>query len=119
MTSTLQSDLLKLHDESASRDAIRANLVDWATEVMASSGLAPAAHHRCLLNDLDLVADGTIKRLLVLMPPGSAKSTYASVNSNLWGQYLPTPAIAGSWYGWAEGTDGSSPTVYPTPFTVT
>lgn len=41
------------------------------------------------------------------------------VNSDLWGQYVSTPATSGSWYGWAEGTDGSCPTVYPTPFTVT
>jgi len=43
----------------------------------------------------------------------------ALVNSNLWGTYVPTPATAGSWYAWAEGIDGSAPTVYPTPFTVT
>jgi hypothetical protein len=41
------------------------------------------------------------------------------VNTNLWGQYVPTPSSAGSWYPWAEGTDGSCPTVYATPFTVT
>jgi hypothetical protein len=41
------------------------------------------------------------------------------VNSDLWGQYVSTPATVGSWYAWAEGTDGSAPTVYPTPFTVT
>jgi hypothetical protein len=86
---------------------------------MASSGLTPAAHHRFLLKSLDLITEGKVKRLLVLMPPGSAKSTYTSVNSDLWGQYVPTPATAGSWYGWAEGTDGSSPTVYAAPFIVT
>jgi hypothetical protein len=41
------------------------------------------------------------------------------VNSNLWGAYVSTPAVAGTWYAWVEGTDGSSPTVYATPFTVT
>jgi hypothetical protein len=41
------------------------------------------------------------------------------VNSDLWGQYVPTPTTAGSWYAWAEGTDGSCPTAYATPFTVT
>jgi len=40
------------------------------------------------------------------------------VNSDLWGTYVPTPATAGSWFAWAEGTDGSCPTVLPTPFTV-
>jgi hypothetical protein len=55
---------------------------------------------------------------MILMPPGSAKSTYALVNSNLWGAYVPTPATAGTWYAWAEGLDGSAPTVSPTSFLV-
>jgi hypothetical protein len=41
------------------------------------------------------------------------------VNSDLWGQYVPTPATAGTWYAWAEGSDGSAPTAYATPFAVT
>jgi hypothetical protein len=56
---------------------------------------------------------------MVLMPPGSAKTTYAYVNTDLWGAYVSTPASAGTWYAWVEGTDGSLPTVYATPFTVT
>jgi hypothetical protein len=40
------------------------------------------------------------------------------VNTNLWGAYVPTPATAGTWYAWVEGTDGSCPTVYPTGFVV-
>ena len=42
-----------------------------------------------------------------------------NVNTNLWGQYVPTPPTPGSWYVWAEGTDGSHPTIYPTSFLVT
>lgn len=41
------------------------------------------------------------------------------VNTDLWGAFVPIPATAGSWYAWCEGTDGSAPTVYVTPFTVT
>jgi chitodextrinase len=41
------------------------------------------------------------------------------VNSDLWGAYVPLPTAAGSYYIWGEGTDGSSPTVCPTPITVT
>lgn len=41
------------------------------------------------------------------------------VNTDLWGAFVPIPAIAGSWYAWCEGSDGSSPTVYATPFVVT
>ena len=41
------------------------------------------------------------------------------VAADLWAAYVATPANAGTWYAWAEGTDGSAPTVYPTAFTVT
>lgn len=41
-----------------------------------------------------------------------------AVNTDLWGVYAPTPAAAGTWYAWAEGTDGSASTPWPTPFTV-
>ena len=56
---------------------------------------------------------------LQLMPPGSAKSTYGYINSDFWGAFVATPASAGIWYAWVEGTDGSAPTVYPVAFTVT
>jgi hypothetical protein len=96
-----------------------ASLVDWATWVVAQSGQNPAMHHRLLLQQLGAVSVGDIDRLMVLMPPGSAKTTYAYVNTDLWGAYVSTPASAGTWYAWVEGTDGSLPTVYATPFTVT
>ena len=52
------------------------------------------------------------------VPPATwTVATY--VNTDLWGAYVSTPATAGTWYAWVEGTDGSKPTVYPTPFTVT
>jgi len=84
MTSNSFTNILRLHDESVTRERIRTSLHDWAAEVMANSGLAPSAHHRCLLNNLQLIASGDIKRLMVLMPPGSAKSTYASVIFPIW-----------------------------------
>ena len=39
----------------------------------------PAKHHELLCDALDKVVDGEIRHLMVFMPPGSAKSTYASV----------------------------------------
>ncbi len=84
MTSSLLAKLLKLHEESNLRDRIRTSLVEWASDAMASSGLNPSNHHRLLLANLDLVAKGKIKRLLVLMPPGSAKSTYTSIIFPIW-----------------------------------
>lgn len=38
-----------------------------------------AAHHALLLTKLQGIEDGTIPNLMVLMPPGSAKSTYSDV----------------------------------------
>jgi len=40
---------------------------------------APSAHHKLLIKYLEAVCNGEIERLMVWMPPGSAKSTYASV----------------------------------------
>ena len=84
MTSSLLNDFLRLHDEFVSRERIRTNLLDWATDVLAPMGLVPGAHHRFLLKHLDLVASGGIRRLMVLMPPGSAKSTYTSIIFPIW-----------------------------------
>lgn len=39
----------------------------------------PAKHHEILCDALDKVLSGEIRNLMVFMPPGSAKSTYASV----------------------------------------
>lgn len=43
-----------------------------------------AAHHRLLLDKLEAVERGEIRRLMIFMPPGSAKSTYASVAFPAW-----------------------------------
>lgn len=43
-----------------------------------------AAHHRLLIEKLEAVERGDIRRLMVFMPPGSAKSTYASVIFPAW-----------------------------------
>jgi hypothetical protein len=50
--------------------------------------------------------------------PPSSWTAASHVNSNLWGAYVPTPATAGSWYTWAEGLDGSAPTIIPSSFLV-
>lgn len=43
-----------------------------------------AAHHRLLIEKLQAVESGDLRRLMVFMPPGSAKSTYASVVFPAW-----------------------------------
>ena len=50
--------------------------------------------------------------------PPAAWTLATFVNTDLWGAFVPIPSTTGTWYGWCEGTDGSVPTVYPTPFTV-
>ena len=46
--------------------------------------MVPARHHRLLMQHLHAVALGDTDRLMVLMPPGSAKSTYASLLFPAW-----------------------------------
>jgi predicted phage terminase large subunit-like protein len=41
--------------------------------------IVPAAHHKLLIEHLEAVERGEIEKLMVWMPPGSAKSTYNSV----------------------------------------
>lgn len=65
--------------ERAFRDKIRASLHDWAEVALAPQGHLPAAHHRLLIRELEGVASGRWDRLMLLLPPGSAKSTYASL----------------------------------------
>jgi predicted phage terminase large subunit-like protein len=84
MTTNSLARLLKLHEESVSRDRVRTSLIDWATVAMSSTGLSPSAHHRALLAQLSAITTGEVRRLLVLMPPGSAKSTYVSVIYPIW-----------------------------------
>ena len=49
------------------------SLIAWAEQVIAPRGQAVAKHHQLLLQKLDRVTRGDIDRLLILMPPGSAK----------------------------------------------
>lgn len=47
-------------------------------------GFDPARHHELLIEKLEAIERGDIKRLMVFMPPGSAKSTYASILFPAW-----------------------------------
>ena len=60
------------------------SLSGWAAAALRPDRQTPARHHRLLLDRLDLLRTGKIDRLMVLMPPGSAKSTYASVIFPAW-----------------------------------
>jgi len=58
---------------------LRTTLAEWCRFALADQGLTPARHHLLLIDALQGVADGRTTRLMVLMPPGSAKSTYTSL----------------------------------------
>ena len=44
----------------------------------------PALHHKLLLAELEMIEAGSTKNLMVNLPPGSAKSTYISVEFPPW-----------------------------------
>jgi predicted phage terminase large subunit-like protein len=69
----------------------------FATEML---NVIPAEHHRLLIAELEAIERCENNRLMVLMPPGSAKSSYASVAFPPW--YLgrnPSKAIITGSYG--------------------
>ncbi len=59
------------------RRKARAKFTDYCRYVAPDE--PPADHHEILCDALDKVVDGELRRLLVFMPPGSAKSTYSTV----------------------------------------
>lgn len=76
------------------RRTIRASLKSWCIEALSRVDLRPAPHHELLIDRLTAIERGDITRLMVLMPPGSAKSTYVSTLFPPW--YLarhPSDAI--------------------------
>jgi predicted phage terminase large subunit-like protein len=57
------------------RRLVRKSLAAWCR----FCGFEPAAHHLLLIDRLEKLARGEIPKLAIFMPPGSAKSTYASI----------------------------------------
>jgi predicted phage terminase large subunit-like protein len=78
MTSKRELEELERDLTALERKKIRKSFLAWCLLALGEQGLVPAAHHRLLIKKLQDVADGKIKRLMVLMPPGAAKSTYTS-----------------------------------------
>ncbi|MGI4793170.1 MAG: hypothetical protein ACRYG8_03615, partial [Janthinobacterium lividum] len=66
------------------RIGVRSSLRVWAELGLARDHQVPAAHHLLLIRELEHVARGEVDRLMLLLPPGSAKSTYASVLFPAW-----------------------------------
>ncbi len=70
--------------ERALRRRIRQNLEAWCRFGLADKALHLAAHHRAIIAALDGLAAGRTQRQILLLPPGSAKSTFASVYFPAW-----------------------------------
>jgi len=98
LTREEKAELLALLEERRRRDAVK-DLVSYTKYIVVPGApvsdiedceqfypdnVIPAEHHILLLNTLHRVAKGDIKRLMIFMPPGSAKSTYASVVFPTW-----------------------------------
>ena len=75
-------EALKLIEEVQARRAARASLSAWIE--YRGSPYKLAAHHRLMVDELEKVESGKGIRLMILMPPGSAKSTYGSVEFPTW-----------------------------------
>lgn len=74
----------RLLQEIQRRRECRRSFLAWCIEALAPFGQTPAAHHRLLISELQAVADGQVDRLMIFMPPGSAKSRYATVLFSAW-----------------------------------
>jgi hypothetical protein len=69
--------LLELRREIWSRRC-RAHLAAFATEALAPRGETPARHHHRICSELEALTRREVRRLMILAPPGAAKSTYTS-----------------------------------------
>jgi len=66
-----------LAQELQNRRKARKSLTEFSKFIVPDE--PPALHHRVLCDALDDVIEGRLRRLMVFMPPGSAKSSYSSV----------------------------------------
>jgi predicted phage terminase large subunit-like protein len=70
------------------------SLLGWAKTALEPWGHTLAKHHLLLIEHLEKLATGEIDRLMVLMPPGSGKSSYASrIFPAWWLHRFPMSAI--------------------------
>lgn len=108
-----QDELLELLEQERAQTALE-SLTEYVSQIEVPGApvsddddeesfypesVVPAAHHRLLLSLLQDLAEGRNKRLMVFMPPGSAKSTYASVVFPTWylGRYRSKNVISASY----------------------
>lgn len=68
--------------EKIQREWARRSLARFVTHM--DSGLVPAHHHHLLIERLEAVEAGELKRLMIFWPPGHAKSKYSSEYFPAW-----------------------------------
>lgn len=76
MKSQTQEEIDLLTELLARKNAAE-NFADFCRYIAPEQ--PPAKHHLLICDSLDKVLAGEMRRLMILMPPGSAKSTYATV----------------------------------------
>lgn len=76
--------VLDASNEAPLRGSIRGSLAEWTKSALGPLDQEPSAHHQVLIRELEEISSGRNTRLIVLMPPGSAKSTYASILYPAW-----------------------------------
>jgi hypothetical protein len=69
--------LLELQREQWRRQC-RSSFISFCIEALSARNEVPALHHRLICSELEALARGKCKRLMILAPAGSAKTTYAS-----------------------------------------
>lgn len=80
--------------ERTLRKDVREDLTAWANFALAPLGHKPAPHHKLIINELEDLAAARADRLMLLLPPGSAKSTYTSlIFPPWWLSRFPTASI--------------------------
>lgn len=61
------------------RNAARSSFLAFCKAALEDEGEVPAPHHELLIEHLDRVERGEIKKLMVSMPPGAAKTKYGTI----------------------------------------
>ena len=95
LTRTRRQLLSELKNEQWKRKC-RSSLLAWSTECIHDLGFTPSSHHKLLIKELEDIISGKNDRLMVFMPPGSAKSTYASeLFPPYWFNKFPRSSVIG------------------------
>ena len=90
--------------ERSLRKRIRGSLSEWAGLALMPQRLAPARHHRLVIEELEGLARGRWDRLMLLLPPGSAKSTYTRLNVLMGTLGAMATSVVGYWVGSSAGS---------------